>query len=255
LRWFRTASARQQAALAGGLALFLVFLWAMFVSLTDYPSYILPGPGEVARKALSVARDGTIWRHARVTLVEVIAGLGIGLIAAVSIGYPLAKLEWLERVLSPYIVASQSIPIVALAPLLVIWFGFGLTSKILVCALIVFFPMMVSTIVGIRSVPRDLMDLMHVLRATRWQTFTMLEVPAALPVLLGGLRLSATLSVVGAVVGEFVGADAGLGFLVNFGKGIFDTPLMFVALGCLMLIAMTLYFAILAIERRLLSWR
>jgi NitT/TauT family transport system permease protein len=190
-----------------------------------------------------------------VTLFEVVAGLGLGVSVALAVGYALARFVAFERILSPYIIAAQSIPIVALAPLLVIWFGFGLLSKVLICALIVFFPMMVATIVGIRSVPPELADMMRVLRAGRLETFLKLEVPAALPVLFGGLRLAVTLAVVGAVVGEFVGADRGLGFLVNLGKGLFDTPLMFVALGMLALIAVTLYVAVLTLEHKILSWR
>jgi len=115
--------------------------------------------------------------------------------------------------------------------------------------------MMLSTLVGFRSVPEDLRDLMAVMRASRWQVLTKLQVPAALPVLLGGLRLAVTLAVVGAVVGEFVGADRGLGFLVNLAKGLFDTALMFVALVALMLMAMVLYVAVLWLERKLLRWR
>ena len=140
-------------------------------------------------------------------------GLALGLSVATLIGYGLAKSPLLERILSPYIVASQAVPIVALAPLLVIWFGFGGISKVLVCALTVFFPSLVNTIVGIRSVEPDLRALMRSLQATRWQTFAMLEVPAALPIFFGGLKVSVTLAVIGAVVGEFVGADRGLGFL------------------------------------------
>ena len=136
----------------------------------------------------------------------------------------------MDRLLAPYIVASQSIPIVALAPLLVIWFGSGLTSKVLVCALIAFFPTLISTIVGIRNVDPDLHDLMRSLRASRRQIFRLLELPAALPVIFGGLKLSVILAVVGAVVGEFVGADVGLGFLINLARGVLDTPLMFVAI-------------------------
>jgi NitT/TauT family transport system permease protein len=142
--------------------------------------------------------------------------------------------------LSPYIVASQSVPIVAIAPLLVIWFGPGLFSKVLICALIVFFPVLVNTIVGLRSVPEELHDLMRSLQATRWQTIRYLEIPAALPVFLGGLRIGATLSVIGAVVGEFVGSDRGLGFLINIGRGQYDTALVFVAVFSLIIMALSL---------------
>ena len=235
----------------------LIFLglWELTVRLGNYPPFILPSPGRVYAKFLSVASDGTLWRHTQITLVEIFGGLALGLTAATSLGYILAKSRSIERILSPYIVASQSIPIVALAPLLVIWFGFGSLSKVLVCALTLFFPVLVNTIVGIRSAEKDLMDLMRSLEATRWQIFTMLEVPAALPVLLGGLKVGVTLSVIGAVVGEFVGADRGLGFLVNLARGLFDTPLMFVALFTLVTIAISLYATVAALEGLLLSWK
>jgi NitT/TauT family transport system permease protein len=144
---------------------------------------------------------------------------------------------------------------VALAPLLVIWFGFGGLSKVLVCALTLFFPALVNTIVGIRSVESDLRSVMRSLQATPWQMFTLLEVPAALPVLLAGLKVAMTLAVVGAVVGEFVGADRGLGFLINLARGTLDTPMLFVALLVLVVIALGLYTAVTLLEHLLLRWR
>ncbi len=249
------ARERAEVLLVPVALLLFLGLWELVVRLGDYPPFILPSPGRVYAKFLVVARDGTLWRHTQITLAEVFGGLALGLTAATSLGYVLAKSRLVERILSPYIVASQSIPIVALAPLLVIWFGFGSLSKILVCALTLFFPVLINTIIGIRSAERDLVDLMRSLEATRWQVFTMLEVPAALPVLLGGLKVGVTLSVIGAVVGEFVGADRGLGFLVNLARGLFDTPLMFVALFTLVAIAVSLYAAVAALEGLLLSWR
>jgi NitT/TauT family transport system permease protein len=202
-----------------------------------------------------LVNDGTLWSHALVTLSEVLSGLLIGLTAALVLGYGLAKSPLLERILSPYIVASQAVPIVALAPLLVIWFGFGGLSKSLVCALTVFFPALVTTIVGIRSADPDLISLMRSLQSSRWQTFSMLEVPAALPVLFAGLKVAVTLAVIGAVVGEFVGADRGLGFLVNLARGILDTPMLFVALFVLVIIALGLYTAVTLLEWIVLRWR
>lgn len=230
-------------------------LWSLVVRLGDYPPFILPSPWHVYAKFLAVLSDGTLWRHIRITLVEIFWGLVLGLGLAISLGYLLAKSRLLERILSPYIVAFQAIPIIALAPLLVIWFGYGSLSKILTCALVVFFPVLINTLVGIRAVEEDLMDLMRSLEASRWQTFTMLELPAALPVLFGGLRIGVTLSVIGAVVGEFVGADRGLGFLVNLSGGLFDTPLTFVAFFVLGSIAIGLYLAVVALEGFLLSWK
>ncbi len=233
----------------------LLGLWGLVVHLGDYAPFILPGPDRVAARLVDMAGDGSLWRHSLVTLREILAGLALGLSSATLLGYLLAKSRPIEQVLSPLIVGSQAVPIVALAPLLVIWFGPGMTSKVLVCGLVVFFPVLINTIVGLRSVDPNLVDLMRSLQASRWQTFVKLELPAALPVLLGGLKVGATLSVIGAVVGEFAGADRGLGFLVNQSRGLFDTAQMFVAFGALAAIALALYGGALALERRLLSWK
>jgi len=246
---------RLQGVLLALLALLiLILLWAGLVRWRRYPAFILPAPGQVWARFLAVAADGTLWYHMRITLAEIAGGLVLGLTAAAVLGYGVAKSRLLERLLSPYIVASQAIPIVALAPLLVIWFGFGSLSKVLVCALTVFFPALVNTVVGLRSVEEDLMALMRSLQASRWQIFTMLELPAALPMLLGGLKVGVTLAVIGAVVGEFVGADRGLGFLINLARGILDTPLLFVALFTLVAIALALYLAVSWLESFLIRW-
>lgn len=236
------------------LALALL-LWDGFVRWQAYPPFILPGPGLVWRKLLSALGDGTLLRHGQVTLLEIGWGLLIGLSLAVLLGYLLGKNRTLERLVSPYIVASQTVPVVAIAPLLVIWFGTGLLSKVLVCALITFFPTLISTMVGIRTVDADLRDLMRSLRATRWQIFRLLELPAAAPVIFGGLKLSVILSVVGAVVGEFLGTDVGLGALINKARGVLDTPLMFVAVFSLIVVALALYLIVSAIEAYCLRWQ
>ncbi len=223
--------------------------------LGGYPAFILPSPGRVGRKLIEVALNGTLWAHMSVTLVEVLGGLALGVTVATLLGYAVAKSVTIERALSPYLVASQAIPVVAIAPLLVIWFGPGLLSKLLISALIVFFPVMVNTIAGVRGVPQDLRDLMRSLRASRWQTFRLLELPAALPVLLAGLKVGATLSVIGAVVGEFAGADAGLGFMINLADGQYDTARVFVGVLALIAMALTLYGAVGWLERRVLRWR
>jgi NitT/TauT family transport system permease protein len=229
--------------------------WELVVQLREYPPFILPPPSLVGSRLVQVLQDGSLLRHTLITLSEVMLGLALGVCLATGLGYALAKWPAVERLVSPYVVASQSVPVVAIAPLLVIWFGPGTLSKVLICALIVFFPVLVNTIVGLNSVPDDLRDLMRSLKATRWQTFRLLEAPAALPVFLGGLRIGATLAVIGAVVGEFVGADRGLGFLINRARGQYDTALVFVALIALVLMALGLYGLVIALERRLLSWR
>jgi NitT/TauT family transport system permease protein len=137
----------------------------------------------------------------------------------------------------------------------VIWFGSGLSSKVLICALIVFFPVLINTMVGLRAVPENLRDLMRSLNATRMQILVHLEIPASLPVLLGGLRIGATLSVIGAVVGEFVGSDRGLGYLINIGRGQFDTALVFVAVFALVVMALALYGAVVLLEKIVIKGR
>ena len=235
----------------------VVFLaaWEGLVRLLSLPAFILPAPVQVGERFLRAASDGTLLRHTAATLLEVMAGLASGVFFATLLGYLLAKSRLLENVLQPFLVASQAVPTVAIAPLLVIWFGSGIFSKVLICSLIVFFPVLVNTVVGLRAVPENLRDLMHSLRASRMQTLRLLELPAALPVLLGGLRIGATLSVIGAVVGELVGADRGLGFLINVGRGQYDTALVFVGVFTLVAMALALYGAVVLLERRLLRWQ
>ncbi|MFW5714715.1 MAG: ABC transporter permease [Brevefilum sp.] len=232
-----------------------ILLWYLLSLLLDLPAFILPGPGLVWARFLKSLRDGQLLHHSLATLLEVIAGLLLGGLAATVLGYLLSKSSTLEKLISPYLVASQSIPIVAIAPLLVIWFGPGIFSKILICSLIVFFPVLINTVVGLREVPQDLRELMRSLRASRTQTFWKLEVPAAMPIFLGGLRVGATLSVIGAVVGELVGADRGLGFLINVGRGQYDTALVFVSVITLIAMAMALYGLVVLVEKQLLSWQ
>jgi len=238
------------ASLAVGL-----LAWEALARLAGLPSFILPPPSAVGRRFLELASDGSLWRHTLVTLLEILAGLAVGVTVAFVLGYLVAKSRSLERVLEPYIVASQSIPVVAIAPLLIIWFGAGTLSKVMISALIVFFPVLVNTVVGVRSVPADLHDLMRSLRATRWQIFAKLDVPASLPVLFGGLKIGATLAVIGAVVGEFVAADQGLGFLITLNRGLYDTAGVFVAVFLLIGLAMLMYSAVSYVERRTLRWR
>lgn len=235
--------------------LLLLGLWSLITLIGNYPTFILPDPASAFRELSKIAVNGVLWHHSQATLLAIVGGLGLGLSTATILGYLLAKSPLLERLVGPYIAASQSIPALAIAPLLIIWFGSGQLSKVLICALVVFFPVLVNTVVGIRSVDAGLKTLMHSLRANRWQTFLMLEVPAAMPVLLGGLKIGVTLSVIGAVVGEFVGADRGLGFLINLSKGMFNTPLMFAALFALAAISLSLYLIVTWLENWLLAWR
>jgi NitT/TauT family transport system permease protein len=182
----------------------------------------------------------------------VILGFAVGATAAIVVGIALGKSVVVERVLSPYIVAAQAVPILALAPLLDIWFGGGLTARVTICALIVFFPIAIATMVGIRSADPLLDEMLRSHGATPAQRTRLLEIPSALPVIFGGLRVGVTLAVIGAVVAEWAGASVGLGVLINIAnQGLFDTPLMFVALGVLAIIGLVFYGLVVLVERRL----
>ena len=236
------------------IAIFLL-IWESAVRLFQLPAFILPTPLQVGERFLRALSDGSLLRHTAATLAEILSGLSAGIIFASLLGYLLSRSTLLENILQPFLVASQAVPTVAIAPLLVIWFGPGVFSKILICALIVFFPVLVNIVVGLRAVPENLRDLMRSMGADRWQTLRLLELPAALPVLLGGLRIGATLSVIGAVVGELVGANRGLGFLINVGRGQYDTALVFVGVFTLVFLALSLYGIVLYLEKRLLRWQ
>ena len=239
------------------VAALILGAWKLFVIVGNYPVYILPAPEVVGQRFLEGWVEGTFTPHVMTTLSEIALGFVAGAAAALLAGYVLARSRLAERLLSPYIVAAQATPILALAPLLALWFGTGLLSKVIICALIVFFPVAVATMVGIRSVDARLLELGRSLRATRWQVFRHLELPAALPQILGGIRVGVTLAVIGAIVAEWAGAERGLGVLINLARGsLFDIPLLFATLATIALIGVVLYSLVLLVERRLFgAWR
>ncbi|HXI46006.1 MAG TPA: ABC transporter permease [Candidatus Acidoferrales bacterium] len=252
--------ARRRAVRIGGpvllaLAVFLV-AWKLIVLVGGYPVFILPPPETVLARFVDGWSDGTLARHTGATLVEIALGFSIGATSAILLGYVLARSRLAERVLSPYIVAAQATPILALAPVLVLWFGPGLGARVVICALIVFFPIAVATMVGIRAVDARLLELARSLRATRRQVLTTLEIPAALPSIFGGLRVGVTLAVVGAIVAEWAGADQGLGVLVNLARGsLFDIPLLFATLLTIAIVGVVLYVLVIVVERSLVGIR
>jgi NitT/TauT family transport system permease protein len=248
-RWRRAIDVTAAAAV-------FVIGWKLLVVLGGYPVFILPAPEVVAGRFVSAWADGTMEPHAAQTLLEVVLGFGSGASLALLGGYALARSRLIERVLSPYLVAAQATPILALAPLLALWFGSGLLSKVVICALIVFFPVAVATMVGLRTVDRRLLEMAHSFRATRWQLLRTLELPAAMPGIMGGMRVGVTLAVVGAIIGEWAGGDRGLGVLVNLARGsLFDIPLLFATLLTIALMGVVLYIIVVLVERRLVGTR
>ena len=229
-------------------------LWELFVKFGNYPAFILPAPSRIAERFVSASKSGILWPNVWVTFYEVLLGLLLGTGCALTAGYFLAHSPVAEKIIFPYVVVSQAVPLAAIAPLLIIWFGSGVRPKIVICSLTVFFPLLINILVGYRELEKNLSDLFTSMTASRPARLIYLEFPGILPVLLGGLRISATLSVIGAVVGELSGADAGLGYLINIGRGQYDTALVFVALIMLMAIALGLYGTVLFLEKRLIRW-
>jgi NitT/TauT family transport system permease protein len=248
-------SIREAVPVIVAAAGFLV-AWKLLVVIGGFPSFVLPAPEVVFGRLVEAWADGTMERHAATTLIEIGIGFGVGVLIAVPCGYAIARSRLAERVLSPYIVAAQATPILALAPLIALWFGTGITPKVIICALIVFFPVAVSTMVGVRGVDPGLLEMSRAFRASRTQILTKLEIPGALPSIFGGIRVGATLAVIGAVIGEWVGGDRGLGVLINLARGsLFDTPLLFATLVTLAALGIGLYLAIALVERRVVGVR
>jgi len=233
-----------------------LLLWKLLVVLGGYPTFVLPPPEVVGGRLVAAWRDGIIEPHVVTTLTEILLGFVIGSCLAVLTGYALARSRLAERLLSPYLVAAQATPILALAPLIALWFGTGLLSKVIICALIVFFPIAVATMVGVRSVDTQLLEVGRVFRATPLQVLIRLEIPGALPSIFGGIRVGATLAVIGAIIGEWAGGESGLGVLINLARGsLFDTPLLFATLVTIAALGVALYWLILLVERRLVGER
>ena len=243
---------------AGSIVLFVlgvIVIWQVVIWIGHYSSFILPTPREVWDELLQLLPTPTFWGHVAATLTAVLGGLLIGGALAIVLGYFIAKSPLVNSLVSPLVVASQAVPIVAIAPLLAIWFGYGITPKIVTSLLIVFFPILISVVAGIESVEPNLRDLLRSLQATRWQMFTKLEAPSALPMVLSGFKVGATLAVIGAIVGEFVNSDKGLGFLIKQGNGEYNTARTFAALIVLVVMALSMYGGVAWLERKWLAWR
>ncbi|MBZ0315124.1 MAG: ABC transporter permease [Anaerolineae bacterium] len=229
--------------------------WALLAESNYYADFIVPHPDTVWARLEERWADGSLVTHVAVTLREALSGLFIASLIATALGYIIARVKIFDYLLTPYLIFLQAIPVIAISPLIIIWFGSGLASKVVIAAMITWFPMMIATIVGIRNVSPNLREMMRANAASRWQIFRHLEVPSAMPELLGGLKIAVTLSVVGAAVGEFVSAREGLGYLVMYGRGISDTPTVVLAVLMLTVVSLVLYSLVAMLETSLLSWR
>jgi NitT/TauT family transport system permease protein len=238
------------------LAVLVVFLaaWQWGPGLLGIPPFIIPPLSMVYQEFLRMLAVSALMTHTGITAAEVIAGFVLGSLLGAFFGYILGMSPTAEFALSPYILALQIAPKVAFAPLFILWMGFTVYPKILVAILIVFFPVMVNVLSAIRTVDPDLINLARAFKATRAQIFWKIEFPASLPPLFAGLRIASTLAVVGVVVGELVGGNMGLGYLLSFGEGQANTAMVFVAILMLTLVGGIAYLAVILIEQRVLHY-
>ncbi len=231
------------------LALLVLFLaaWEWGPGLLKIPPYIVPPLSQVAQESVRMWQVNHVLMHTGITAGEVIAGFVLGSLLGAFIGYLLGMSPATEVAISPYILALQIAPII-------LWMGYSVYPKILVAVLIVFFPVMVNVLTAIRTVDPDLINLARSFKATRGQIFWKIEFPASIPALFAGLRIGSTLAVVGVVVGEFVGGNLGLGFLLTFGEGQANTPMVFVSIVLLTVIGSLAYLAVVLTEQRVLHY-
>lgn len=226
--------------------------WQVAVSVFSVPTFLVPAPLAVVARLGQQA--GLLLGHAASTLTVTVAGFLAAFVLGVAGALLIASSRAVERFVLPLIVFSQVVPKIAVAPLLIIWFGFSPKSRVIVAFLICFFPVLIGTVTGLKSVEAELLDLTRQLRATRWQTFWMVSFPSALPHVFAGLKVAITLAVVGAIVAEWVGSDTGLGYMLLVANGNFDVVLSFAVLVLLTLLGVLLFAAVELAERLLLPW-
>jgi putative hydroxymethylpyrimidine transport system permease protein len=234
--------------LAAGL---LFWQWRVHVNHT--PEWFLPSPRLIGH---TLVHDRSLLAHNMlVTLKEVLAGFAIAIVFGVLLAVLIHASVFLERALYPIVIASQAVPLIALAPLLLVWFGYGATPKVIVTALIAFFPITVGTVDGLRSADRETLNLLRTYGASRLRRFWMVIVPTAMPSFFSGARIGISVAVIGAVFGEYVGADSGLGYLINVSSARLRTDRVFASIVLLAAMAIVLFLIVAGIERRLLRWR
>ncbi len=247
---------QMRRGVAVSLILLILFLagWQWGPGLLAIPSYIIPPLSQVFVEFLRMWSVNSLLYHTGITAAEVIVGFALGSLLGACMGYLLGISPIAEVALSPYILALQIAPKVAFAPLFILWMGFSVYPKILVAVLIVFFPVLVNVMSGVRGVDPDMINLARSFKASRAQIFWKIEFPASIPPLLAGLRIGSTLAVVGVVVGELVGGNEGLGFLLAFGEGQANTPMVFVSIIMLTLIGSIAYLVVILVERSVLHY-
>jgi len=230
---------------------FLLMIWELALQLSQIPKWLLPAPSQIL-KELYVERE-MISSHALVTLYEILAGFSIAIIGGVILALSIAYSRLVERSLYPFVIASQTVPIIAIAPLLLIWIGYGILPKIIVVALVAFFPIVVNMVDGLKNLDDDMVSMIRTFGASKWQIFCKIQIPSSLPSLFSGIKIAAAVSVIGAVIGEWVGSSQGLGYLMTRSIPQFETERVFASIFILSLMGIMLFLLVFLVERFLLS--
>lgn len=246
----RTLKARPELMLIPGVFVAVVVIWEAIIRGFDIPIYIMPAPSNIALSLMNTA----YWDNAIYTLSEAMLGFLLAAVFGIVLGGVIAQFPLAEKTLYPYLIAIQTTPKVAVAPLFIMWFGFGMTSKVIIAATIAFFPILVNVISGLRSTDPARLELMRSLRATRWQIFTMVRLPGALPMIFAGLNIAIIFSILGAIVGEFLGSRQGLGNAIMQMNVNLDTAGVFATLFVLSAIGVCLHVLMGFLQRKALFW-
>ncbi len=237
------------------LLIVIIGVWKLATTAFDISRFVLPPPEEVAETLWALMGQADVWLvHARITLIETVVGFVFALVTGVVAGAVLGRVFWLELAVRPVVVALQVIPKVALIPLFVIWFGFGITSKIVIAAILAFFPIMLNVMLGVRSVEPGHRDVMRSLDASRWQTFASLDFHSTLPYVFAGMEVGIVFALIGAIVGEYLGGNEGLGYMVVVSLNALDAPQLFAVIILLAVLGSLLYFAVTGLKRLMIPW-
>ncbi len=237
----------------GMLLLLFVLLWELIVWYVQIPRYILPAPSQIA-KALT-SQQALLIHHTLVTLKEIIAGFLLAFGVGVTLAFLMFHFPILEQTFYPIVIGSQTIPVFAIAPLLVLWLGYGLPSKVVMAALIVFFPIVVNTLDGLKRADSDAVNLLRILKASQWQILWKVRVPSALPFIFSGCKIGISVSTIGAIIGEWVGSKEGLGYLMLHANAQLQVSLIFASLLYLTILGVGLFYLVVLIERWSMPWR
>lgn len=232
----------------------IIAVWQIYVTAAEVSAFILPAPMAVARAWIDLLWSARAWNHMLMTIYATVAGFVWALVLGVGLGVLIGRVRWLEATLTPFIVATQVIPKVALVPLFIVWFGFGLTSKVIVAAVLAFFPILTNTVLGVKSVDAGHRDVMTSLNSSRWAVFRRLELPSSMPYIITGMEVGIVLSLIGAIVGEYLGGQNGLGFLLVSKMNAYETDGLFAVMIHMTLLGFVFYFGIGLLRRLLIPW-